>query len=183
MPTSVPSLVTAALAPWHEFFALLGAASATMTGLLFVAASVSSGVFSTNRNAALRVFLSASVVHFASILAVCLIALAPIRSSTLLSLLIAGCGCFGLAYYGIAYREMVRDRLIARIDWEDRIWYAVLPVIGYLFATGAGIAMAMRADLGCTLLALALGLLLLVAIHNAWDITVWTISRRKEPNS
>ena len=40
----MPSL-TDALAHWHEFYTLLGTASATMVGLLFVAATVGSGVF------------------------------------------------------------------------------------------------------------------------------------------
>ncbi|MCW3476565.1 hypothetical protein [Limobrevibacterium gyesilva] len=182
MPTvdGAQSFTLEALASWHEFYALLGGASATMTGLLFVAASVTSGIFSPGRNAALRVFLSASVVHFAGILAVCLIALAPIRNSALFSLMIAGCGGFGLAYHGVAWRDLVRGGRIASVDWEDRIWYAVLPVIGYLSETGAGVGLAMHVDLGCAILALALGILLVVAIHNAWDMTVWSITRRKE---
>jgi hypothetical protein len=67
------------LAPWHDFYALPGTASATMVGLLFVAASVAGGVFAQNRSGALRIFLSASVVHFSSILATCLMVLAPVR--------------------------------------------------------------------------------------------------------
>jgi hypothetical protein len=35
-----------ALAAWHPFYALLGGASATMVGLLFVAVSVGGSVFS-----------------------------------------------------------------------------------------------------------------------------------------
>jgi hypothetical protein len=170
----------AALAAWHEFYALLGAASATMTGLLFVAASVGSRAFSGGRNAALRVFLSASVVHFGGILAVSLIALAPIKSSVVLSVMIVGCGGFGLAYYAIAWRDLLRDGMIARIDWEDRIWYAVIPVIGYLVEAGAGVTLVIQLDVGCTILAFALGIVLMTAIHNAWDITVWTITRRNE---
>ena len=34
-----------ALRPWHDFYTLFGAASATLIGLLFVAASVGTGVF------------------------------------------------------------------------------------------------------------------------------------------
>jgi hypothetical protein len=35
-------------------------------------------------------------------------------------------------------------------------------------------------DVGCMALALSLGLLLVVGIHNAWDITLWSITRRQE---
>lgn len=68
-----------ALATWHDFYALLGEASATMIGLLFVAASVGSGVFSQSQRGAVRMFLSASVVQFATILGSCLVVLAPFR--------------------------------------------------------------------------------------------------------
>ena len=66
-----------ALSHWQNFYTLLGTASATMVGLLFVAATVGSGVFSGSGRAALRVFLSASVVNFALLLASCLVVLAP----------------------------------------------------------------------------------------------------------
>jgi hypothetical protein len=175
MPT-----LTQAMAPWHEFYALLGGASATMVGLLFVAASVTAGVFSADRRAAQRMFLSASVVHFSSILAGSLIALAPIASWVLFGALVTAGGIFGLLYSGMAWRDGVRDGLTSRIDLEDRFWYAVLPAIGYLFETASGVALSARMDIGGAALALSLGVLLLAAIHNAWDITIWSITRRRE---
>ena len=41
-----------ALAHWHEFYALLGTASATLVGLLFVALTVGSSLLTTPRRAA-----------------------------------------------------------------------------------------------------------------------------------
>ena len=172
--------VSEAIEPWHGFFALLGEASATMVGLLFVAASVSSGVFSIERRAALRVFLSASVVHFSSILAACLIVTAPQRSWVVLGLMVLGVGVFGLAYSGVAWRDTARDGLRARIDREDHIWYLLLPVVGYVCECASAIVLALRLDWGCVALALSVGMLMVVAIHNAWDITVWTVARRRE---
>jgi hypothetical protein len=169
-----------ALTPWHDFYVLLGTASATMVGLLFVAASVAGGVFSQNRSGALRIFLSASVVHFSSILATCLMVLAPVRWWELLGGIILAGWVFGLAYSGMAWRDTAHGDLRARIDLEDRIWYAVLPAVGYLFEAGAGVAFALQLGLGCAALAMSVGGLLLVAIHNAWDITVWSIIRRRE---
>ena len=59
--------------PWHDLYALVGAASATLIGLLFVAASVGAGFFTHERHHALRAFLSPSVVHFSCVLAACLV--------------------------------------------------------------------------------------------------------------
>jgi hypothetical protein len=159
---------------------LLGEASGTMIGLLFVAATVGSSAFSSSRQAALRVFLSASVIHFSTILVSCAIVVVPVLNWESLGVMIAACGIFGLGYYGLTWRDMVRDGLSQRIDLDDRIWYAVAPVVGYLIETGAGVSLALRRNFGCEVLALSIGVLLVIGIHNAWDITVWSITRRRE---
>ena len=96
------------LGPWHEFYMLLGTASATLIGLLFVAATVSSGIFTSDRRAALRVFLSASVIHFSTILVSCLTVLIPVQDWISLGIMLGSCGIFGLGYYGVAWRDTVR---------------------------------------------------------------------------
>jgi hypothetical protein len=169
-----------ALGHWHEFYALLGTASATMVGLLFVAATVGSGVFTADRSAPLRVFLSASVVHFSGILAVSLIVLAPLRSEVLFGVLVVVCGLFGLGYYVVTVRDMVSDGLYRSLDVDDRVWYAVVPVISYLFEAAAGVGLALQSEWGVAALAAAMGILLAVGLRNAWDITVWVITRRRE---
>jgi hypothetical protein len=177
--TVTPSL-TDALDRWHEFYSLLGTASATMVGLLFVGASVSTGVFSSDRRAPLRVFLSATVVNFGLILSACLVVLAPVRSWVLLGALILGCGLFGLTHSCLAWRDTLRDGLIKSIDLEDRTWYIVLPIVGYLLVMAAGVTLALRLDAGCAVLAVSFGVLLAVGLHNAWDITLWIITRRRD---
>jgi hypothetical protein len=172
--------VTDSLAPWHEFYTLLGTASATMVGLLFVAASVAAGVFSAGRRAPLRVFLSASVVHFSSILAASLIVLAPVGDWARFGGLILACGVFGLGYSCLAWRDTVRDGLNKQIEWDDRTWYVVLPIVCYVCETGAGVALVLQEPLACAGLAASVAMLLVVGIHNAWDITVWTVTRRRE---
>jgi hypothetical protein len=169
-----------ALGRWHEFYSLLGEASATMVALLFVAASVGSGVFSSSRRTALRLFLSASVVNFGSVLASCVVVLAPVGNWRLLGALIVACGLFGLGHACQAWLDTVRDGLFARIELDDRVWYLIMPIVGYLFEIGSGVAFALRLNQACVALALSVGMLLAVGIHNAWDITVWSITRRRE---
>jgi hypothetical protein len=168
------------LARWHEFYALLGAAAGTLVGLLFVAATVGAGVFSDGRRALLRVFLSATVVHFSTVLVLSLMLLAPIEDPTVLGALVMACGLIGVAYYGVVWRDAKRGGLLAAIDLEDRTWYGVLPVVIYLAEAASGVMLAARWTAGCAVLAIALASLLVVGIHNAWDITVWMITRRRE---
>jgi hypothetical protein len=168
------------LQSWHDFYALLGTASATMVGLLFVAASVSAGVFSSDRRAPLRVFLSASVVNFSLILGVSLVVLTPLRNALLAGAMIVACAAFGLIHSSLAWRDTLRDGLIRSIDLEDRTWYILLPVLGYLCLAASGVILVSGLVLGCAALAASVGLLLAVGVHNAWDITVWIITRRRD---
>jgi hypothetical protein len=80
----------------------------------------------------------------------------------------------------MAWRDTIRDGLSAKIDLEDRLWYMVAPALGYLLVAAAGAALLLRLGVGCAVLAVAMVTMLLVAIHNAWDITVWSVTRRKE---
>jgi len=168
------------LAPWHEFYTLLGTAAGTLVALLFVAASVASGVFSSDRRAPMRMFLSATVVHFSSVLVVSLILLAPIESWIALGAMVLAAALVGIAYCGLIWRDATRDGLTARLDLEDRVWYAVLPVVTYLCELAAGALLAAQRAEGCAVLAVSLTLLLVVGIHNAWDITIWTVTRPRE---
>jgi hypothetical protein len=169
-----------ALAPWQGFYTLMGEASATMVGLLFVAASVGSGMFTRDRPGALRMFLSASVVQFGSVLAVALIVLAPLPGWAYAGGLVMACGAVGLCYCGLAHHAARRHGFWPKLDLDDRLWYGAAPALAFASVGGAGAVLLTGERLGCTMLALAMGALLLVAVHNAWDITVWSITRPRD---
>lgn len=161
---------------WHEFYTLTGTASATLIGLLFVAASVGGGTWS--RRAALRVFLSATVVHFSSVLLVSLCVMAPLPSGAAFGCVIAAVGLVGLVYCALAVCDTIRDGLAANIDLEDRTWYAALPIVGYLAMMGSGVALALAVGFADMAVAASVTLLLVTGIRNAWDITVWLVTRQ-----
>ncbi len=169
-----------ALRPWQGFYSLVGTASATLVGLLFVAASVGSGIYTPEKRQALRAFLSPTVFHFSSVLAACLMVLAPIQSWKVCGILVVGEALVGLLYAAWVGHTMVRHGLLTTIDLEDRVWYAALPAFGYGFVGAAGCMLLDRAAGGCELLAIGLCLLLLIGLRNAWDMTLWTATRRRE---
>ncbi len=67
---------------WHDFYLLIGTASATLIGLMFVAASVGASYFTTEREAPLRAFLTPTVLHFTAILVICLMSTAPSQTGS-----------------------------------------------------------------------------------------------------
>src|SRR5260370_28076673 len=65
---------------WRDFYALLGAASATLVGLLFVAASIGASTFREEHRDPLGSFLTPTVVHFSAILFASILASVPSQS-------------------------------------------------------------------------------------------------------
>jgi hypothetical protein len=61
------------------------------------------------------------------------------------------------------------------VDFTDRLFYAQLPVLGYLLALlSAGLPF-MQSAASAKLIAAALLTLLFAAIRNAWDMMLWLV--------
>jgi hypothetical protein len=178
METS-PSLVDL-LHAWRDFYALVGTASATLVGLMFVAASIGSSTFNEEHRAPLGSFLTPTVVHFAAALFASLLACIPSESWLSFGALIGAGGLTGLIYCGrILFQLVIRRRF--KVDLSDRVYYAAVPVLGYLvLLIGAALLLA-RSAAGADLIAAALLILLFAGVRNAWDITIWFAT--KSPSS
>jgi hypothetical protein len=168
--------IAEALGAWHDFYALIGTAAATLVGLTFVTASIGGGVFRPERGT--HSFPTPTIVHFSAILVTYLIVVAPGRQSATVSFLLIFDGAAGLAYCGWIWLRMLRHGLFVAIDAADRLWYAMLPAFGYVLVASAGIALVERDADGLYVLAIGLVILLIAAIRNAWAMTIWIIERR-----
>lgn len=171
------------LAQWHDFYALIGTAAATLVGLTFVTASFGAGFFNADRKIGMQSFLSPTIVHFTAILITCLIAIAPSGPGSSIGFLLLCVGLAGLGYCGWTWLRMITHGLFATIDMVDRLWYTLLPTAGYLLVAVAAIRMLLRINLGPEILALGVTLLLLAGIRNAWDMTVFIIAQRHASNA
>jgi hypothetical protein len=172
MQSSLPEL----LREWHDFYTLVGTASATLVGLMFVAASIGAHVFNEQHRAAMGAFISPTVVHFSAALFICILAMIPAQTFVSLDVLLALGGVAGCVYSGrIAMQLFVGRRFT--VDLVDRLFYALLPVAGYLLVLAAGGLLFVRPT--TALMALAVGqiVLVLAGIRNAWDMTVWIVIR------
>jgi hypothetical protein len=168
-----------ALRQWRDFYALIGTASATLVALMFVAASIGAGVFTREHQAGIRSFLSPTVVHFSTVLIICLLATIPTETWAVLGVLLMCAGVIGLAYSGWIWRRMMKHGIIASIDVVDRLWYALLPTATYLLVIVAGVSLWRQSEVSLNILALALILLLLIGLRNSWDMTVWVMDHRQ----
>lgn len=166
--------------PWHDFYMLVGTAAATLVGLMFVAASVGTGVFTQERQVGLRTFLSPTVVAFSVVLATSLVGVLPVSDWRVPGVFLMSIGGLGVFYSWLVWRRMVHGGISSTIDLEDRVWYTVVPATAYFVLAVAGAALSIIVDAACSLLAIGVCLLLLAGIRNAWDMTTWVVLRRRE---
>jgi hypothetical protein len=161
---------------WRDFYALTGAAAATLVGLLFVAASIGSSTFREEHRDPLGSFLTPTVAHFSAILFVSILTAIPSLSWRGFGGLIGAGALAGLVYCARIFYLIVVSRRF-KVDVDDRLYYAAIPVIAYLVLLAAAALLLVRSPLGADLAAAALLILLAAGIRNAWDMTVWTATK------
>jgi hypothetical protein len=161
---------------WHDFYILVGTASATLVGLMFVAASIGASVFTEQNRHALQAFLSPTVVNFAAALFTCIAVMIPSQTWLSLGLLLTAGGIAGVVYAGRVWIQMIIRRRY-NVDAVDRFFYATTPLLGYLVVLASGILLLVRKAWSSEVVAAALVVLLFAAIRNAWDMTTWIMMR------
>lgn len=162
--------------PWHDFYVLVGTASATLVGLMFVAASIGAQVFTERNREAMRAFISPTVVHFSAVLFICIAASVPSQSWLTLAVLLILGGAAGVVHAARVWVHLfVRHSF--KVDVIDRLFYALIPVSGYLLVLGSAALLLERSQWSLEALALALVTLLLAGLRNAWDMTLWIVMR------
>jgi hypothetical protein len=168
-------LLSVLLHDWHDFYVLVGTASATLVGLMFVAVSIGTAIFNEDHRGALTAFITPTVMHFASVLFGCLIATMPSHSWVTLGSLLGTGALAGAVYSGrVAIQMVIRRRF--KVDLEDRVFYGVVPLLGYVLALVAAVLLFTHAAaVSADLIAAAVLTLLFAAIRNAWDMMVWIV--------
>jgi hypothetical protein len=170
----MPASPTELLREWHDFYVLVGTASATLVGLMFIAVSIGSSIFNEEKRASMAAFITPTVVHFAAVLFACLMVTIPTQGSLTLGCLLGAGGVAGTIYCGkILIQIIVRHRF--NIDLTDRLFYVLLPLLGYLLALLSAVLLLMRSAASANVIAAALLTLLAAGIRNAWDMMVWIV--------
>jgi hypothetical protein len=169
------------LAPWHEFYELLGTAAATLIALLFVAVSIATSVLTpepeSRRNTS--TYMSPVVFHYANLLFLSLIALIPTQTWESFGLVIGAAGIGSVIYSLVVALRVHRNPMS---DIADRLCYGAIPALCYAMGPVATLLLFEEKPEGLDVLAGAALLLLVINIRNAWDLMI-SIARRVNPPS
>jgi hypothetical protein len=165
------------LRDWQSFYALLGGASATLTGLMFVAASLGAHLLNDDDDPKVRTFVTPTVIYFSLVLLLSALMNVPSQTQVALAVQFAAVGLIGVGY-SLSHLPPLRgfhqdDGLEIR-DW---VWNLVLPLFGSLWLLGAAYSLRNSASWGMDAAAFGTMLLVMVGIHNAWSVTLYLTRR------
>ncbi len=173
----MPVSLDQTLRDWRDFYVMGGAAAATLVGLMFVFASIGASRFTNNYLAPMRAFITPTVVHFAAVLFICLVSIMPGHSGRSLGGVLGVGALIGLAYCA-SILALIFRRFAAGLTWEDRLFYALIPFAGYLLLlASAALELDERPADANVLAGIAIIVLIVAGLRNAWDITAWMTTR------
>ncbi|HXR91833.1 MAG TPA: hypothetical protein VN750_16295 [Steroidobacteraceae bacterium] len=174
------------LSGWEDFYVIVGSSAAALTGLTFIVITISAdrndrgGDTAVRRLTGLRAFISPTVAHFTASLWISAVLNVPGQTGLSLRVCLAVAGLIGVVYCGRVIYWMVRTFTDSQYTpfLEDWLWNAILPVLAYLSLLGASWSLPMHPVPSLYVVGGVALLLLLVGIHNAWDVVAWITTER-----
>jgi len=163
-------------AGWQTFYQMTAEAAATLTGLVFVVVTLSSGRRTPVNERGVLLFTSPTVFQLTSVLVISALALIPEGETPPPVLLMIAWSAGGLIY--AATRLIGIARINDPSHWSDVWYYGVGPTATHLGLAVANIAAFVRLPHSAYAVAICLLALLLLGIRNAWDLATWLAPRR-----
>lgn len=172
------------LSNWQNFYTIMGTAAATLTGLRFVATSLVAGIEThvPTANAGISAFNTPTVVHFGIVLLLAGVLSAPWQTFSSLGLVLGLVG-LGMVFYSIIVLRRMQHVPHYQSTREDWLWYMAFPFLANVLLIVAAFVLPTRSSSALFIVGLAMMLLLLVGIRNAWDMVTFLAVERAHAES
>jgi hypothetical protein len=162
------------LSAWGNFYVVVGSTAGALIGLTFVVISLVAGragraVRPGLSSGGLGAYNTPTVVHFAAALLACATLSAPWPALAPVALLLGLGGLAGTAYVAVVARRLARWEPYTPVA-EDWAFHAVLPLAAYAALVVAALLLLGSPRSALFVVGAALLLLVVIGIHNAWDL-------------
>jgi hypothetical protein len=155
-------------ASWANYYMLLGEASASLIGLLFVVSTLSVRLDAGTAATGTGLFLTPVVFTFATVVTLSAIALIPGLDVGVERGLVLATALAGTLNHGSVALSLFRGKAPGEVHWSDPWCYGAAPVLVFLgLAASALLPDPVAASRG---VGGAAAVLLMLAVRNAWDL-------------
>jgi len=169
------------LTRWTNFYTIMCASSSTLIGLLFVVITFASNRRSEKDAGKIATYLTPTVVYFFSILLTAAVLLFPNHTKLTAASCICAIGTLGLIY---AVSLLSRKGITMNFyKFSDQIFYIVIPLLMYCLFILGGTLLFYHTQLGLTMVAIGMVLLLSNNIRSSWAMAVFIDLKFKSPNA
>jgi hypothetical protein len=172
---------SAAIGPWQNFYILVGTASATLIGLMFIAVTFGSSLVTPESVTTARAFFDPILAHFAQVLIVSCLMLMPTMDATVAGALLLVIFAVRLVGMVVVYRQMAAaQRRSNDIELSDWLTSIVIPGLAHLMLAASSVAFLTGYAVGFTALAVVAIVILANALYAAWEVIVWLAVKRTD---
>lgn len=162
------------LSDWRDFYVTIGTASGAIVGASFIVATLASEL--KERTVGLRGFITPTAVYLGSVLVGSAILTAPTLTPLSMAFLLGIGGSAGAIYALIVAARVWKMNL----DLADRACYVVLPILAYIAIAAAAAFESWAVNWTFDTLAVALVIILIVGMRNAWDMATFMIMKKDQ---
>ena len=167
-----PSAVLQAVHEWQNYYTLLGEVSATLTGLMFVAASLGARVIDDTAGPKVQTFMTPTVVYFSLVLLLSALMNAPVQTRLSLMIEFAAAGVFGCGYSLSHLPRLHQFQQDGSLNGPAWVWTVALPLFASLWLLGAACGLSLSVAGGLDAAAVAALIFVVIGLHNAWTVTL-----------
>ena len=169
---------------WQNFYMLIGTAAATLTGLLFVGTTLMVGFErqAATLDAGIAAFNTPTIAHFCMVLLLAGMLSAPWQTFSSVRLLLGLLG-LGMALYLFIVMRRLRQMPDYQTPLKDWLWYMALPLTAYIALIVAALVLPANPALALYIIGAVMVGILLLALHNAWDLVIFLAVQRAHPEN
>jgi hypothetical protein len=165
-----------ALAPWGNFYLVIGGAAAALTGLQFVVIALVAQTRARGNAQTLAAYGTPTIVYFCAALLAAGIFTAPWTTLGSVRLVLLLGGLTGLAYVTAVTLQASRQKAYRPV-FEDWLFHTILPTVAFIGIL-YGAARLEHDTLGSLFaVGTACLLMLFIGIHNSWDTVTYIVTR------
>jgi hypothetical protein len=162
------------LAEWDSFYVIVGSAAGGLIGLQFVVLTLLAQKPPPRAAEAGAAFTTPTVVHFATVLLLSALLLAPWHTIAPMAAIWGLIGLLGMIYLGVVARRMSKQTTYTP-GAEDWSFHLLLPSVAYIMLVLASLGAESHAHDALFAAGAAALLLLFTGIHNAWDAIAYYV--------
>jgi hypothetical protein len=160
------------LTAWGSFYAIIGTAAATLTGLMFVVVTFVANIRQRRIGESFAAFATPTVVHFCAALLITAILSAPWPALWGAGLLLGLVGLSGMAYVIVILRRLRRQASYKPV-LEDWLWHTIFPLASYTALAIAALILPSQPEPALFIVGAVTVLMLFIGIHNSWDTVTY----------